>query len=372
VASIQKRDNGRWRARYRDSAGREHARHFGRKVDAQPWLDKVTAAVVTDTYVDPRAGGITFGAFFAEWAARQVWTEGSRLSAQQAASSVTFARVPMRDLRPSHLQGWVKAMSLPAPSRRQGLAPSTVRTRFNWVHIALRGAVADRVIPTDPSAGLRLPRVRKQAAAMTIPTPAEVGRATAAAAGHFQAFVEVCAFAGLRLGEAAGLQVADVDFLRRTVTVARQVQGQTNSTLTVVAPKYGSERVIPVSDELLLSLGRHLERFGAWGADRWVFGDGVHLFQRNSAGNQWRNARAAADLPEPLTLHDLRHFYASGLISTGCDVVTVQRALGHSSPSITLNVYAHLWPKAEDRTRAASAELWREVHADHLRTEEAQ
>lgn len=35
MASIQKRDNGRWRARYRDAAGREHAKHFDRKTDAQ-------------------------------------------------------------------------------------------------------------------------------------------------------------------------------------------------------------------------------------------------------------------------------------------------------------------------------------------------
>ena len=45
------------------------------------------------------------------------------------------------------------------------------------------------------------------------------------------------------------------------------------------------------------------------------------------------------------TLHDLRHFYASGLIAAGCDVVTVQHALGHSPPTITLNTYVHLWPQ---------------------------
>ena len=56
------------------------------------------------------------------------------------------------------------------------------------------------------------------------------------------------------------------------------------------------------------------------------------------------------------TLHDLRHFYASGLIASGC-VVTVQRALGHASATITLGVYSHLWPTAEDRTRAAAGDL---------------
>jgi hypothetical protein len=46
MASITKRPNGKYRARYRDAADMEHARHFDRKVDAQRWLDEVTAAVV--------------------------------------------------------------------------------------------------------------------------------------------------------------------------------------------------------------------------------------------------------------------------------------------------------------------------------------
>lgn len=61
-----------WRARYRDDTGKEHSRHFDRKIDAQQWLDRVTATVVTGTYADPQAGRITFAAFFGEWSARQV------------------------------------------------------------------------------------------------------------------------------------------------------------------------------------------------------------------------------------------------------------------------------------------------------------
>jgi integrase len=60
-------------------------------------------------------------------------------------------------------------------------------------------------------------------------------------------------------------------------------------------------------------------------------------------------------------LHDLRHFYAFGRIVAGCDVVTVQRALGHSSATTTLNTYSHLWPTAEDRTRKAATELMRQA-----------
>jgi integrase len=59
-----------------------------------------------------------------------------------------------------------------------------------------------------------------------------------------------------------------------------------------------------------------------------------------------------------MTLHDLRHFCASGLVAAGCDVVTVQRALGHAKATTTLNTYAHLWPSAEDRTRQAAGKLF--------------
>ena len=62
-----------------------------------------------------------------------------------------------------------------------------------------------------------------------------------------------------------------------------------------------------------------------------------------------------------IRLHDLRHFYASGLIADGCDVVTVQRALGHAKASTTLDTYAKLWPSGEDRTRRAASSLARQV-----------
>jgi integrase len=77
-------------------------------------------------------------------------------------------------------------------------------------------------------------------------------------------------------------------------------------------------------------------------------------------GYSGRKTRTAVDCPT-VKLHDLRHFYASGLIAARRDVVTVQRALGHSSTTVTLNTYAHLWPSAQDRTRTAAARLLAEV-----------
>lgn len=68
---------------------------------------------------------------------------------------------------------------------------------------------------------------------MTIPAPAEVGRILDAAPEWFRPFVALCAFAGLRLGEAAGVQLDDVDFLRRTLNVQRQIQRSLPRTVAI-------------------------------------------------------------------------------------------------------------------------------------------
>jgi integrase len=365
MASVKKRPNGKWRARYRDASGKEHARHFGRRVDAQTWIDDETAGMVRGDWIDPRTGKTTFAEYFAEWSERQVWVEGTVEAAQRAADSAPFGDVPMRAIMRSHVEAWVKAMS-------QTLAPSTTKMRFNYVHMAFRAAVRDKVIREAPSDGVKLPKQQRAALAMQIPTPEQVASArTSCPYDRFVGFIAVCAYAGLRLGEAAGLQVGDVDFLRGEIHVRRQVRGQARATVKVVPPKAGSARTVYVDDELIKLLSTHVRDYGTWGdgGEGWLFGAG-ELLHRNSAGNLWRRTRELVTGMDEFTLHDLRHFYASGLIADGCDVVTVQHALGHSSPTITLGTYSHLWPKAEERTRAAAAKLW--LLADPVRTEAAE
>ncbi len=58
-------------------------------------------------------------------------------------------------------------------------------------------------------------------------------------------------------------------------------------------------------------------------------------------------------LPPGFRYHDLRHYFASLLIASGCDVKTVQARLRHKSATTTLNVYGHLWPDRDESTRAA-------------------
>lgn len=367
MASIKKQASGKWRARYRDDVGKEHARHFERKVDGQQWLDEVTASIVTGNYVDPNAGSITFRQWFEQWSSVQVWALGTRETANMVAASVTFADVPMKKINALHIQAWLKSMTLPGPKRSNGLAASTRRTRYNYVRMAFLAAVKVRVIRDDPTADVTAPSLPKGESRMAIPTVEQLGDAIQVAPEGFRAYIAVCAFAGLRLGEASGLQFGDVNFLKRTLTVRRQVQGQTTDSVVVVSPKYGSGRTVYLPDDLVTMLSVHIERNELLGSEQWLFHWNGELLNRNSAGNQWRRIRARVGM-EGFTIHSLRHFFASGLIHAGCDVVTVQRALGHSQSSITLNTYSHLWPNSDDRTRTAAAELMSLALADSVRT----
>ena len=331
----------RWRARYVDDQGREHARGFRTKVEANRWLETIVSAQVTGTYVDPKRGQITFGSFYRDWSRRQVWVAGTRDSMDYAVRSAPFADVALADLRASHIETWVKSM------QDRGLAPLTIHTYFVNVRTVIRAAVRERCLPRDVGSGVRLPRQRKASAAMTIPTPEQV-RAAIAVGGAFAALVAVCGFAGLRIGEANALKVSDVDFLRREIQVSRQVQWDRSGRgrVEIRAPKYGSERTVYIPDGLVVMLAEHVRNYCPGDdPDRWLFPDRRNQelpIHQNKMRWFWRSSRAALGIS--YRLHDLRHFYASGLIRAGCDVVTVQRALGHSSAAITLTTYSHLWP----------------------------
>ena len=228
------------------------------------------------------------------------------------------------------------------------------------VRAVFRGAVADRLIPVDPTEGVTLPRRRRAAAAMTIPTTTEVGRLIEVADGPFRAFLGLCAFGGLRLGEAAGVQVGDVEFLNRRLVISRQIQRE-NGGFEVRSPKYGSERTIYLVPRLVEMLTEHVRLYRpSGGPTRWLFtGEANDPPHQNTVGHRWRKTLESAGI-EGLKLHDLRHFFASGLISQGCDVVTVQRALGHATATTTLNTYSHFWPTTEDRTRSAAEAMMTE------------
>ena len=164
MASIQKLPNGKRRARYRDASGREHARHFDRKVDAQRWLDEVTASIVTGQYVDPNAGRITFREYAEQWRAAQVHRPNSQAHVEtmlRRHAYPTFGDRPLASILPSEVQVWVRRLS-DGEVGRKPLAPATVAVLHSVVSSIMKAAVRDRRIPSNPCEGTRLPRKERR------------------------------------------------------------------------------------------------------------------------------------------------------------------------------------------------------------------
>lgn len=197
--------------------------------------------------------------------------------------------------------------------------------------------------------------------------PADVHALIDGADPSFRAAIILGAFVGLRAGEAQGLFVSDVDFLRRTVNVKRQLDGRSTAMKLGPTKATASVRSVPVPADVLDMLAAHVQQFGAGRDGVLLHQDGAYL-SANAFNWQWRRAQVGAGRAAgALRFHWLRHAFASSLISAGCSVKAVADAMGHQSPTITLQTYASLWPGDEDRIRAALEASWN--IADSLRTD---
>ena len=134
--------------------------------------------------------------------------------------------------------------------------------------------------------------------------------------------------------------------------------------LVLGTPKNGKPRSIAIPRFLIPSIERQMEGMGD---DDWLFraARGGNLWTNTWRTRVWRKAvRLAGMEDEGVTIHSLRHSYASFAIAQGADVKTLQMQLGHSSPSITLNTYTALWPERLDDVADAIGEL----RAEQLKT----
>jgi integrase len=274
----------------------------------------------------------------------------------------TFGDRPMASIRPSDVQAWVKKLGAK-------VAPATVHMSARTLASVFRAAIRDGVVSTSPCDGVRLPELGT--ARVTPPTVETVRAIRDAAPERFRAAVMLGEGAGLRQGEAFGLTVDRVDFLRGLVVVDRQLVTPTRGPAYLGPPKRpASVRTIPVGRVVTYALAAHLAQHGSgeWGVI--LSTSSGRAWPRSTAADGMRRATDDAEVGR-VRFHDLRHFYASALIRKGLSVKVVQARLGHASAVETLDIYSHLWPDDEDRTRAAVDEvLGDNVAEDSLRTAE--
>jgi integrase len=345
MAHTQKR-NGRWQARYRGPDGKERARHFDRKVDAQRWLDTNGADLARGTWVDPDAGKVTFANYAKTWMTTKADVSArTRINIEGRLNNHAiphFGNVAMNSIRPSHIR------TLVADLTAAGRSPSTVRAVYLTVSQVFAQAVGDDVIGRTPCREITLPK-EAHGEEKHFLTPAQVNTLGSAIDDRYRALIYTAAYSGLRAGELAGLEVDSVDVLAGSIFVsgaASEVRGQ----LVLGPTKTGKKRTVAIPRFLAQMIGEHLGRYPS---DTFVFTarEGGPIRHRNFYRRHFRPAVETAherdqSIPLGLRFHDLRHTCAALLIADGRHMEEVKDHLGHSSIRVTSDRYGHLFPSA--------------------------
>jgi len=160
--------------------------------------------------------------------------------------------------------------------------------------------------------------------------------------GYYRAWFTFVYWTGCRRGEALAVCKDDFDLENKTVHICKQKRDQSDGFRKVKTGR--SDRVIAVDDATMEYLLPYIRD-----ANPYVFGGTTSLSMSAVRENMIKGIKASG--VKPLTPHGLRHSHASMLINNNVNVLAVSKRLGHASPSITLQVYAHLLQKTESEMR---------------------
>jgi integrase len=331
----------RWYARYYDPSGRQLAKTFDRQVDAERFLRQIETAKDNNNYVDPARGKITMSAMSDKWLKTQGHLKPSTRARYEGIVSKhikpRWGSTPLVRIEHEDVAEWISQIRLSAAS---------VQYIHRVFSLILELAVRSGRISRNPAHGVRLSKIRKSEKRFL--TREEVFRLADAASQYpipeigeqYRTLVLVLALCGLRWGEVAGLKLKRLDLMRRRLTVAETLS-EVSGHLVWGTPKNHAARSVPIPSFLVDML---VVTVCDKSPDDLVFTTwrGKPLRNLNFRRDVFDRAAADAGL-SGLTPHDLRHTAASLMVSANANVKAVQKALGHASAAMTLDVYSGLF-----------------------------
>lgn len=262
-----------------------------------------------------------------------------------------LGHVRLQRLTPQDIQDAIVRME------QEGYAPKTIRNVMGTLRAALSTALERDLIPRDPMRGVRVPSPQRRVH-VSLTEEQIVAICREARRYRYGLAVIVAARTGMRRGEVLGLRWQDIDWEARLCRIRNtlvpvDVKGQGRRLLLQPAPKTrAGERIVAVDMDLLALLRHHrreqarlrLRMGSAWQDHDLVFcrPNGAPV-NPASVGHTVRAIGRRLGL-DGLRLHDLRHAHATHLLAAGWPVAEVSARLGHSSPAITHDIYAHAVP----------------------------
>lgn len=341
VVKKQRKAGPRYSAVFNDGEGKRHWEGgFKLKKDAEALLKRRVGEVAAGTYGREE---LTLGEFYARWIASKHNLKPSTMVSYEHTFRLhilpTFEGEHLRAITPPDVQRWIDGLA------GSGLSPATVGRCFRYFRACMKQAEAWDLIDRSPTVKISLPR--KDAGELDFLEPDDILRLLDAAREQERPLFATLAMSGLRLGEALSLRWRDVDSAMRAIIVTRSWSYHGG----FVEPKTtSSRRAVPLLDALSDILHDYYHDEGGPAPDDLLFSvDGEKPIDPANARKRFIEALDAAGLKH-VTMHSLRHGYASIMLSCGASVKALQQALGHASATMTLNTYAHLVPGDMDAT----------------------
>ena len=228
----------RWLVRYRDPQGKQRAKSFTRKADADNYALAVAVDVKVGAWADPKAGRQSFTSYSREWLASNEpnWKPTTQRSMKQVVTNRIQPHIgltPMSQIDTAQVRALVNLWT-------GSYSPATVRLNLNTLRSILISAVEARVISQDVSAKVSGPKVARRRNAHL--SHEQVGTILSTAREPMRPILATMAWCGLRIGEALGLDVADVDWLTGTAAITKQ-----QSTISPTQTLEHSPRLRPAS-----------------------------------------------------------------------------------------------------------------------------
>lgn len=368
--SIRQRPDGRWEGRISlgfDGAGKRIQKSFygDTQKEVAELIRKATSQLDEGTFVSPSK--MTVKTWLNTWLSEYTGSikENTLVSyrVQVEHNILPFiGAMKLSALQPHHIQKAINEMS---KREEKPLSPKSVKNVFGVLHKAMSQAVLNGYVAKNPCDGVQLPRVEKKDISPL--NEAEIRAFLGAIKGHRNETVfKVALFTGMRQGELMGLQWNNVDFKAGTILVSQQlIHEKKKGGVYKLAPTKtdGIRKITPapivmnwLKEWKIEQSAQRLSKGNLWASeiDGLVFTDEYGRNLSNTTLTHEVKRIGEKIGKDGFRFHDLRHSYAVAAIRAGDDMKTVSSNLGHSTISVTMDIYASF---TEDMAKASASRM---------------